>query len=182
MPNYIFTLQQRLAGNLYENRYYINGTDEADGIAKAQAIISGQAQIQTKDVEYVGALLTLVEGGHATTPLVPNVTNGNNVEGSLVTLPGAVFLEFVFFPVGVKGKISHRIRGCASNSVTELSVFNIDSSGVGDDDGDAVTPAFTTTYSDYATAVAVNTTDPNGNELSYGTRVSVGFKRAGRSL
>jgi len=181
MSDYIMSLQQRLAGNIFENRYYLSGTDLADGIAKAQDIVTAHSLLQTADVEYVSGLLTDTLGAHVSTPFTPVVDRGS-AAGSNVTLPSGTFLQFVFFSTTQKGKVSHRIRGCASNSATELGVFTIDTTGAGDPDIDAGAIPLTTIYDQYALAVATLTVDPNFHAIAASSRVAVGFKRATNRL
>jgi hypothetical protein len=182
MANYIFTLQQRLFGNLYDNRYYIQAADDGAATSICDAIVTGHAAIQSGDVEYLAGLVTLNEGDHHSFAYTPVSTNGGQTGGQ--TLPGQVFLEFVFFATTGKKKVTHRIRGVFANSVTELGVFSVLSTGIGDYDGSSAittSPAFTG-YASYLDAIASNSFSPDYVTLTGSPRVSVGSKRAGRAL
>lgn len=182
MANYIFTLQQRLFGNLYDNRYYIQAADDGAATSVCDAIVTGHAAIQTGDVEYLAGLVTINEGDHHSFAYSPVVTNG--AQGGSHTLPGQVFLEFLFFATAGKKKVTHRVRGCDSTSATELGVFSVLTSGLGDYDGTgSISGAVLFVgYADYLDAVAGNSYTPDYVTVTGSPRVSVGSKRAGRAL
>jgi hypothetical protein len=180
MPNYVGSVQYRLQGNIFENRYFIPGDDVSSGQTALAQIISAMALIQTADVEYVGALLTEAEGDHVIHPVQPPVTNGQS--DARFTANSITFLEFVFFSTTEKGKVTHRIRGYNSTAVPALGVFNVNSSGVGDFGNPASPTVLDPGFASYLAAVVTNSRDQHYGSISGSSRVSIGAKRATRRL
>jgi hypothetical protein len=178
MPH-IGTITYRLAGNLFDNKYFINSTSEADAISSLVSIQEATAVFQTPDVEYVSAQVTDLESPYSTASVLLTVLNGQATGEP--TMPAITFLEFVFHTIGQRGTTTHKIRGCAANDVTDLGVFNAHSGGAGDPDSSTPT-AGGTAYTSYLGAVVENSTDRNLRALSASSRVSVGSKRATRRL
>ena len=176
-----FEVQYRLAGNLFSNSYYINAENIGEIKTKAANIVLGMAEVQTADVEYISGLVTLMATPYSIYPLDNMPLNGNGGNGGS-TAPAITFLEFVFYPALGSGKISHRIRGFAANQYTDLGVFNATTSGFGDPDSGPTGIAGAEQYASYLTAVTENSCSRLGLDLIASTRVSVGAKRATRSL
>jgi hypothetical protein len=180
MPNFVGSVQYRLQGNIFENRYFITGADVGSGETALASIITAMSLVQTADVEYVGALLTEAEGNHIIHPVQPPVTNGTS--DARFTANSITFLEFVFFSTDEKGKVTHRIRGYNSTSVPALGVFNVNSSGVGDYGNPASPAVLDPSFASYLAAVVANSRDQHYGAISGSSRVSIGAKRATRRL
>jgi hypothetical protein len=170
------TINYRLAGNLFSNQYYLPDATAQDAVTHLAAIQIAQAALQTPDVEYVSAAVTNLAAPYDTTPVGLSVLRGT-VTGQ-PTGPAISFLEFVFLPVGARGKTTHRVRGYACNDFTDLGVWNIESGARGDYDNNAGSPLSDTSYSGYVSVVQSLSVDRNLNELISTERVSIGAKRA----
>lgn len=180
MP-YLGTMQYRLAGNLFDNKYYLPDVTPESAIASLVAIQTAAAQFQTPDVEYVSGTITDIESPYATQSVPFEILNGQ-ADGE-PTMPSITFLEFVFYPTNERGKTTHRIRGCAANDITDLGVFNAQSVGDGDIDGSGAGGVVANSaYLGYLAAVVEFSVDRNQRPLTFSTRVSVGAKRATRRL
>jgi hypothetical protein len=180
MPNFIGSVQYRLQGNLFENKYYIQGADNGAAETALAEIITAMSVIQTADVEYVSALLTQVEGDHTQHPVEPPVVNGTS--DARFTANGLTFLEFVFFSTFERGKTTHRIRGYNSDTAAALGVFNANTSGRGDQGNPSDTSVVDPGYAGYLAAVVTNSVNQNFQPLAASSRVSIGAKRATKRL
>lgn len=179
---YALTIQYRLAGNLYENRYYLGQTVEAEAITAATAVFQAQRLVQTTDVEYVNVFITSQEAPYATIPLAIDGADVNGERTGGATGPALTFLVFTFRKTEGRGTVKHLIRGYEINVATDLGVFNALSAGRGDPDSDSANAGWSESYTQYLTAVSNNTVDPNGGDIQLEQRLSIGSKRAGRIL
>jgi hypothetical protein len=180
--SFVLTINQRLAGNLFSNRYYLPATDITDAVTAGQAIFQAQRQIQTADVEYTSMAITQASAPFATTPIEIASADVNGQIGGEATMPSITFLEFVFLSTTSRRKTTHRVRGCAANDYTDLGVFNAVSRGLGDVDSGGTVPLALTSYSSYLSVVAANSADSNFSPIESSQRISVGSKRATRAL
>lgn len=179
---YVLTIQYRLAGNLYENRYYIPNSVFAEAVTAAEAVFQAQRLVQTTDVEYVNLILTDQVTPFASSPLEIDGADVNGERTGGATGPALTFLEFTFRKDSSRGTVKHRIRGYEINVATDLGVFNALSAGRGDPDTDTANSGWSESYTQFLTAVANNTSDPNGQPIQFEQRISIGSKRAGRIL
>lgn len=172
-------MQYRLAGNIFESKFYIPQTQLAEAHTAANEILTGMSLVQTSDVEYLAATLTFMAPPFTATPLLLSVVNGVAV-GS--TAPSITFLVFTFRPVVGSGKVTHYIRGYAANDYTDLGVWNIGSTGLGDVDGSSTIPAEYTAYGSLESSIADNSSNRGGEQLVGTHRISIGSRRATKRL
>jgi hypothetical protein len=174
-----FYLQYRLAGNIFENRYYLIADTVSEAKSQAGLIIDAQKSIQTSDVEYLSAVVTDCADPYTSTPLEAIPTNGEMVGA---TMPAISFLQFLFRPAEGRGKTTHRIRGSAANDYTDLGTFNVNSTGQGDFDGSSGVATTEPAYNLFELAVKSNTCNANGTRLNPSGLITIGAKRATRRL
>jgi hypothetical protein len=176
---YNLSVQYRLAGNIFENRYYLIADTLPEAKTQASEIIDAMKGIQTSDVEYLSATVTAQADPYTSTPLESIPVNGEMVGA---TMPAISFLEFVYRPNEGRGKTTHRIRGSAANDYTDLGTFNVSSTGAGDFDGSSGVGTSESNYLLFDLAVRENTCNANGTRLTPSGVIRIGAKRATRRL
>jgi len=179
---FTFTVQYRLAGNIFESKYYLPQEAATDAVVAGTAIFGALRQMQTVDVEYLSLILRDMTAPYNAQVIDIPATDVNGQVGGEATMPAITFLEFVFLKAVGRGKVTHYIRGCGANDITDLGKWNYSSRGVGDFDAGATVPLASAVYNGFADSVELHSCDPNGNGIVATGVVSIGSRRATRRL